>query len=470
MWILRFEGGTLTLRDSGFAETSQPLPEAAAFFLKFDSRSNCYRGRASDYAMLEIILKRSGVVFQDEVKSFEQLPLKLSGELIPREHQRRALTAWKRNRCRGIAALPTGSGKSFLAVMAMAELQLPTLVVAPTIDLVQQWASLLERFFARKVGMLGGGESCIEFLTVSTYDSAVLQMEFIGNRFGLLIFDECHHLPGPVNQMAAAMCIAPFRLGLTATPEMPPDRMQLMSALVGPVVCQVHIDELSGNVLSPYETLQIPLTLDAEERRQYEENRAIYTNALRRWRIQLAEASGWAKFLGMCARSPEGKCVFDAFLRQRKIARGGRAKFDAVSRLLLQHKGERMIIFTADNDTAYDLGRRFFLPVLTHHTKLGERKAMLDSFRSGRWPVLVTSKVLNEGIDVPEANVAVILSGSGSVREHVQRLGRVLRAAPGKKAVLYELLNQDTAEVYVGRRRREHRAYRRSRGVKRGEL
>ena len=162
----------------------------------------------------------------------------------------------------------------------------------------------------------------------------------------------------------------------------------------------------------------------------------------------------------MCARLPDGKAVFDAFLEQRRIARSGRAKIRAVWELLQQHAGEQVIIFTADNATAYQLGREFFLPVLTHHTKLVERKAMLEAFRSGRWPVLVTSKVLNEGVDVPEANIAIILSGSGSIREHVQRLGRILRAAPGKEAILYELLNADTAEIYVSRRRREHRAYR----------
>ena len=123
-----------------------------------------------------------------------------------------------------------------------------------------------------------------------------------------------------------------------------------------------------------------------------------------------------------------------------------------------------MLIFTADNATAYELGRLFFWPVLTHHTKASERKDFLERFRSGEYPVLVTSKVLNEGVDVPAAAVGVILSGSGSVREHVQRLGRILRPAPGKaQAVLYELISADTSEENVSRRRRNHDAYRRRR-------
>jgi len=110
---------------------------------------------------------------------------------------------------------------------------------------------------------------------------------------------------------------------------------------------------------------------------------------------------------------------------------------------------------------AYRLGRRFLLPVLTHQTKVKERKAFLDAFRAGDYRILVTSKVLNEGVDVPEANVAIVVSGSGSIREHVQRLGRVLRARPGKRATLYELIARDTGEYYINERRRQHRAYER---------
>jgi superfamily II DNA or RNA helicase len=84
---------------------------------------------------------------------------------------------------------------------------------------------------------------------------------------------------------------------------------------------------------------------------------------------------------------------------------------------------------------------------------------MLDFFRSGKYPVLVTSKVLNEGVDVPEASIGIIVSGSGSIREHVQRLGRILRAGEGKQAVLYELISAGTSEEHVSKRRREHRAY-----------
>jgi superfamily II DNA or RNA helicase len=118
-----------------------------------------------------------------------------------------------------------------------------------------------------------------------------------------------------------------------------------------------------------------------------------------------------------------------------------------------------LIIFTDNNELAYKIGRDFCLPVITHKTKLKERKTFLEYFRSNVLRVLVTSKVLNEGVDVPSASVGVVISGSGAVREHVQRLGRILRNAPGKRAVLYELVAKSTSEKYVNERRKQHHAY-----------
>jgi superfamily II DNA or RNA helicase len=131
-----------------------------------------------------------------------------------------------------------------------------------------------------------------------------------------------------------------------------------------------------------------------------------------------------------------------------------------VWRLMAAHPEGRILVFTADNDTAYKIGEMLCLPVLTHKTKATERKDFLDKFRSGEYSALVTSKVLNEGVDVPEASVAVVVSGSGSVREHVQRLGRILRRRDGKRAVLYEVVTADTAETFTSARRRDHDAYR----------
>ena len=450
---LEFKNGTLLW-------LGDELPIALQAWFLADPRTGEWRARACDYGEIVLACRQNQVEFTDHAGNFAAVKLQFHSACTPRPHQLAAYESWKQNRWRGITALPTGGGKSFLAMYAMYKLQRPTLILVPTIDLLQQWVSQLERFFKQEIGMLGGGEKTIKPITVSTYDSAVLFMEFIGNQFALLVCDECHHLPGAVYKTAAMQCVAPYRLGLSATPEDgDPERAKILLEQIGPVVCEVAVADLEGGVLAPYQVESIPVELTEKEQLEYEENRTIYRDFIRRNRINFAGNNGWLDFLLAVSRQADGRRAFNAYLRQREISRQGEAKIAAVWELIKQHAAERIIVFTADNATAYRIGRDFRLPVLTHHTKLAERKDMLDSFRNGDYPVLVTSKVLNEGVDVPEAAVGIIVSGSSSVREHVQRLGRILRSAPGKQAILYELINCDTAEIYAVQRRREHAAY-----------
>ena len=150
-----------------------------------------------------------------------------------------------------------------------------------------------------------------------------------------------------------------------------------------------------------------------------------------------------------------------AYRRQREIAFAPRRSSTTSSSCSIEHRDERALLFTQDNATAYALSRRFLVPVITHETQ-GAVSAARSSpaLADGSYGAVVTSKVLNEGVDVPDANVAIVVSGSGSVREHVQRLGRILRKREGKRALLYELVTAETSETFTSERRREHSAYR----------
>ena len=452
-----FDNGTLVWNGSDMPVLAAAVPE----LFKFDERTMNFRSRACDYAKIQLKAQALGVPVDDRAAAFKQISdLNLQETLIPRPHQKTAFEAWRKNSYRGVAALPTGSGKTILAVMAIARLKRSTLVLVPTIDLLTQWANVLEKFFKRPIGMWGGGSSTTEDITVSTYNSAVLKMEFYGNCFACLIADECHHLPGPANRLAAEWAIAPYRLGLSATPESDAERDAVLTDLMGELCCRIQIDELSKGILSDYDVETVELNLTPQEEQAYILNRKIYTDFLRQHHIVMSSVHAWRNFIMEVAKSGwAGKKAFEAYLKQKSIARGGEEKLSMLWQLLCRHAGERIIIFTADNATAYEIGRRYLLPVLTHHTKSAERKNMLENFRVGDCPVLVSSKVLNEGVDVPEANIGIIVSGGAGVREHVQRLGRILRAKPGKKAVLYELVNSSTSELNILTRRREHRAY-----------
>jgi superfamily II DNA or RNA helicase len=345
-------------------------------------------------------------------------------------------------------------------MMAIDKWRRSTLVVAPTLDLVRQWYDLLRTSFGVPVGIVGGGEHSVHPLTVTTYDSAYLHMEYLGARFGFVVFDECHHLPAEAYSLAAQQCLAPFRLGLTATLERADGREAVLAELIGAVVYRKEIVELSGEWLADYETERVSLSLSPSEREEYEAERAVYTGFLRSQGIRMSTPQGWMEFVQRSSRGIAGRRAMLAYRRQRALAIAAPAKLDYLEVLLHSHRRDLTLVFTQDNATAYEISRRFLVPAITHQTKVSERSEILERFRQGKYGCVVTSKVLNEGVDVPEANVAVVISGSGSVREHVQRLGRILRQREGKRAKLYELVSAGTTETFTSERRRDHAAYR----------
>jgi len=125
-----------------------------------------------------------------------------------------------------------------------------------------------------------------------------------------------------------------------------------------------------------------------------------------------------------------------------------------VGTLLERHRGSRTIVFTADNATAYAISRAHLIMPFTCDIKRKERERALSLFKEGKLGALVSAQVLNEGLDVPDAEVGIIVAGTRGEREHVQRVGRVLRPRPGKRALVYELVVRSSTEVGQSRRRR----------------
>jgi superfamily II DNA or RNA helicase len=450
---LSFQGGTV--RAEGLGDAGQDAP--ATIGLVWDSRERLHRAPAVAYADLVRWMRSRGLPFSDAARGYAELELAPAVRHEPFPYQREAIEAWTRARSRGTVVLPTGAGKTYVASLALHARQRSTLVVVPTLDLLNQWYDVLSAGFGITIGVLGGGYHEVLDVTVTTYDSAMIHMDRIGNRFGLVVFDECHHVPSPSYALAARMCLAPYRLGLTATPERA-DGLGY-DELIGPVVYRRDITELSGEYLASYETVRLAVPLTADERRAYDSERGIYLDFLRRAGIRMSAPDGWGRFLMLSSQSDAGRRALLAYREQRMLALAAPGKLSVLGRLLHAHRHERAIVFTEDNATAYAISRRFLLPAITHQTKVKERSAILAALAAGELIAVVTSKVLNEGVDVPSVSVGIVLSGSGSVREHVQRLGRILRRAEGKRSVLYELVAAGTAEERVSERRREHVAY-----------
>jgi len=441
---LTFEEGTV--RVAGDVPPDLPGVES-------DDRSKSGRAPAHRYGDLRSALDERGLDYNDRVLDTAALDLATTYEL--REYQRAALDAWREAGDRGCLELPTGSGKTVIGIAAMVAVRTPTLVIVPTIDLLEQWQRELETEFHVSIGRLGGGEQRVEAVTVATYDSAYLRADELGDRFGLVVFDEVHHLGGEGYRDIARLLAAPARLGLTATFERPDGAHEVIEELVGPLVQRVAVDELAGEHLADYDIKRIEVELTDDERERYEAFQGTFTDYLRRSNIQLRSGSDYQELVKRSGTDPRAREALLAKERAREVMMNARRKVDRLETILDRHRADRAIVFTAYTDLVYRLSERFLMPAITHETSAAERREILEHFRDGTYSRVVTANVLDEGVDVPDANVAVVLSGSGSEREFTQRLGRVLRPkADGSRALLYELVTTETAEQRVARRRR----------------
>jgi superfamily II DNA or RNA helicase len=444
---LSFDRGTLLVH---------PPPPGKAWidYATWDDRVEPFRIPALHYRRLVEALRAEGTPLVDQARAFGPLTLVPALEMPPYPHQRAALAAWLAAGRQGVVVLPTGAGKTYLAQLALQATQQRTLIVVPTLDLLHQWyAHLVAAFPEAPVGLLGGGAHDRTLLPVATYDSAAIHADALGNHDALLIFDGCHHLPSAFTRVIAEYSLAPYRLGLTATPERSDGTHADLQSLIGPEVYRTSIAALAGTILAPHCLVRLTVKLSPPERERYEALLATRNRFLQQCGISLGSVAGWQAFVRASARSRAGRRAMLAHREARALAFGTAGKLCVLADLLAQHHPARTLIFTEDTAMGYRISQEFLLPAITHHTPVKERHEILQHFRMGDYPVVVTSRVLNEGVDVPEASLAIVLSGTGSPREYVQRLGRILRRREGKLAVLYEVVAEATNEEQVARRR-----------------
>ncbi|ERN41312.1 DNA or RNA helicase of superfamily II [Rubidibacter lacunae KORDI 51-2] len=447
---LTYDRGTLLLH---------PPPRGKAWidFATWDDRVEKFRFPALHYRALVGALQRDRAVFNDRAPDFPTADLMPVAVREPFVHQREALAAWEQSGRRGVVVLPTGAGKTYFAQLAMQAAGCSTMVVVPTIDLLHQWYAQLEATYpGADIGALGGGACDRAPILVATYDSAAIHAESLGNRYGLLVCDECHHLPTEFYRVVAEYAIAPYRLGLTATPERSDNAHRDLDTLLGPMLYRKSAAELSGTTLAAHDIVRISVELSAAERERYDAAIACRNGFLREAKISLGSLKGWQRFVQIGARSAAGRRAMLAHREARELALGTDGKLHVLGELLARHYPERTLIFTNDNATVYRIAQEFLIPAITHQTPVKERHAILQAFQAGVYPTIATSRVLNEGVDVPDARIAIVLSGTSSTREYVQRLGRILRkgSSDRKLALLYELIAADTSEERIAARRR----------------
>lgn len=440
---LWFDKGTLLLK----GEVGTP-------YGKWDPRNGCYRIKACHYKEVIDYFRESRIHFEDDVPHPPPLE-QLKSNIELRAYQNKALDNWQRAGNRGVLVLPTAAGKTFIALKAIDLLKTQTLIIVPTLDLIDQWRRRVKECLGVEAGAVGGGESMVRMVTVSTYDSAYTQAAELGNKFMFLVFDEVHHLASPGYIQIAEMYIASHRMGLTATYERSDQRHTLLSVLIGEPVYSIAVEELTGKHLAPYTYEKVAVALTAEEQQAYEAEMDTFKSYLQQRHIFLKSAFDFQRFIMTTGRDPHAREALLARNRALKIAVNSEAKLNLLAQKLEEYRNEKILIFTLYNDLVYTVSRRFLIPAVTHQTPREERREILANFGSGKYKVIVTSQVLDEGVDVPDASVGLMLGGTGSKREYVQRLGRLLRKKEGKTAKLLEIISKETMEVGISRRRRQ---------------
>ena len=424
-----------------------------------DPRTNQLRAQAFHYQDIITYLQNSGIQYENNVMDLVPIPnLKIENiQLSLRSYQKKAIENWINAGKKGCIILPTGSGKTIIAIKLIEIINSPTLIVVPTLDLMEQWTRFLSKYFQKiEIGNIGGGISNITGITVSTYDSAFIRSSFIGNKFAFVIFDEVHHLAAPGYRNIAEQFISPYRLGLTATYEREDNLHLDFPRLVGGIVYQLSVNELAKDKhIASFIVEKRYVKLLPEEEIEYHKNYDQYLSYLQKLGLRYGQI-GFQKLIMISGKNQYARNALLARNKALDIALNSDSKIEELRKILIENPHMKTIIFTQHNKLVYLISNKFLIPFITHKSSKQEREDALNGFRDGRYRVLVTSKVLDEGVDVPDAELGIIVSGTGSKREFIQRLGRLLRTKPNNKnAKLIEIISSGTSEINTSVRRKQ---------------
>ncbi|GAA1115978.1 DNA repair helicase XPB [Citricoccus alkalitolerans] len=327
----------------------------------------------------------------------------------------------------GVVVLPCGAGKTLVGAGAMATANSTTLILVTNTVSARQWkAELLKRttLTEAEIGEYSGSVKEVRPVTIATYQVLTLKrgglyphLELVnGHDWGLIIYDEVHLLPAPIFRMTADLQ-ARRRLGLTATLVREDGRESEVFSLIGPKRYDAPWKDIEAQGhIAPAECIEVRVELPRDER------------------IAYAMAEDADKYR-LCSSSD--------------------VKLPVVRSLVARHPGEQVLVIGQYLNQLAELGELLEAPVLTGATSVAERQRLFGEFREGQIDVLVVSKVANFSIDLPEASVAIQVSGSyGSRQEEAQRLGRLLRPKEdGKSAHFYTVVSRDTLDQEYAQKR-----------------
>lgn len=399
--------------------------------------------------------QRAGISFEDPYKLTSEKPLPFKPELRNielRDYQKEALEKWLSNNGQGIIALPTGAGKTIIAIAALVSRPVKTLIIVYTKEQMFQWKDFITKSTnlpSSMVGLVYSESKQLAPVTVTTYQSGFRQINSISPFFDQLIVDEVHHLPADKFRYIAIHSIARYRMGLSATPVREDGRHEELFPLLGGIIYYKTPEELvEKGYLARYVIKTIRVKMTPEEKKEYTQLRNQY--------LALAKGRKFEEVVEDASRGdPSAIEALRVHSRIKNLLAHSETKINKAIEIAMREleKGSKIIIFTQFVDQAEKIAEKLGGFLLTGEIPASERKRALEAFKKADKGVLVVTTVGDEGLDIPDANVGILVSGTGSRRQFIQRLGRLLR--PGKKeAVLYELVFEKTSEEYQAYKRK----------------
>jgi len=403
-------------------------------------------------------IEKLGIKIIDKDDLLRDKPLPISAKLTNinlRNYQVEALEKWINNGYKGIIALPTGSGKTIIGIAAITKTNARTIIITYTREQMFQWRDAIIKYTNIEpylVGLMYSEEKRLAPITITTYQSGFRLINEVSPFFDFLLVDEVHHLPAEKFRYIALHSIARYRMGLSATPIREDGKHEELFPLLGGIVYYRSPAELAKmGYLAHYKIYTIKVKLTREEKKLFEDLRKQYRS--------LIGYSSFQEVLEAAKRGNEqAKKALRIHSQLRMLMARSKAKIDKAVEIAKRElsRGSKIIVFTQYVDQAKTISRALNAYLLTGEVPVDERKRVLHDFREATSDVLVVTTVGDEGLDIPDANVGIIVSGTGSRRQFIQRLGRLLRPKGGDvEARLYEIVLERTPEEAQARKRKK---------------
>jgi len=367
-----------------------------------------------------------------------------------RPYQREALREFFLNDCRGIVEMPTGVGKTIVALFAIKMVGEKTAIIVPTIPLAYQWYEKIKKCGA-SCSLYYGGEKRISKITIFVVNSAVTNGFNLLDNFSFFILDEIHHYASPVFSKLLEKLDGKKVLGLSATVQRIDGRHHLLLSKI-PLIYRMSIKEASENgFVAPINLHKVMTQMTKEERKEYDE----CEETLRKARIILGTLN--PDKLRECTNDPDTRelalAALSALAKRRTILSNVKDKMSKVLEICRKHTNEKILLFSESIESIENI-KRFLVQhgvkCGTYHSKKhkNKNKRIMEAWSNNKIQVLLSCKALDEGIDVPECSVGIIIAGTSSTRQMVQRIGRIIRPKQGKTAKIYVVYVPNTVEAY----------------------